>query len=399
MRLSYYQNEAWAGVCVVVKIDFLSVLYLIGAAQGLFLAAALATKDIGSHVANKYLAFFLLIFSLSLVDEFFFQSHYFYEYPHLIGLIWPLDFLYGPFFYYYLCLLTAVDLGEASRGKLKHFALFGVGSLLAIPFWLLSGEQKLAFMYNLASEPSQSTMVVVTDLLASLLAIIQMLIYLVLCFRTLALHQAVVEENFSSLEKVNLAWLRSLLLLLVMLWAFYMIDIFFSEPFGMGESFGVALHICLVLIFYTLGYRGMRQGSIFQQPEKVVASPEVAGIKYASSSLTKEVSPMIAESLQKCMCESRPYLKNDLTLAELAEMIEVSSHHLSQVINEQLGKNFFDFINQFRVQVAEDLLLQTAPKMTVIDVAMESGFNSKTAFYEAFKKHTGMTPTQFRKNH
>lgn len=83
-----------------IEIDFISVLFLIGVVQGLFLAAVLATKDIGSHVANKYLALFLLIFSLSLIDEFFFQSHYFYQYPNLIGLIWPLDFLYGPLFYY-----------------------------------------------------------------------------------------------------------------------------------------------------------------------------------------------------------------------------------------------------------------------------------------------------------
>ncbi len=385
---------------MVINIDFLSVLYLIGAAQGLFLAAALATKDIGSHVANKYLALFLFIFSLSLIDEFFFQSHYFYDYPHLIGLIWPLDYLYGPLFYYYLRLLTAVDPDEASRGKRKHFALFGVGILLAIPFWVLSGDQKLAFMYNFPDEPSQSTMLVVTDLTASLLAIIQMLVYLLLCFRTLKLHQAAVEENFSSLEKVNLAWLRSLLWLLVMLWAFYLIDIFFSEPFAMGESFGEALHICLVLIFYAMGYRGMRQGEIFQKPEQtIMASPAPTGPKYASSGLAKEVSPRIAELLQKCMSESRPYLKNDLTLAELAEMVGVSTHHLSQVINEQLSRNFFDFVNLFRVQEAKALLFQASPKMTVIDIAIESGFNSKTAFYEAFKKHTGMTPTQFRKNH
>jgi AraC-like DNA-binding protein len=384
---------------VVIKIDFLSILYLIGAAQGLFLAAALATKDIGSHIANKYLALFLLIFCLSLIDEFFFQSHYFYEYPHLIGLIWPLDFLYGPLFYFYLRLLTAVDLDEASRGKLKHFALFGVGILLAIPFWVLSGEQKLAFIYNLPGEASQSTLVVVSDLISSLLVMIQMLFYLVLCFRKLKLHQAAVEENFSSLEKVNLTWLRSLLMLLVILWALYLIDIFFSEPFGMGDSFGEALHICLVLIFYTMGYRGVRQREIFQKPETIVASPEPKGPKYVSSGLSKEVGPRIAELLQKCMCGSRPHLKNDLTLAELAEMVGVSSHHLSQAINEQLGKNFFDFINQFRVQEAKALLSQAASKMTVIEVAMESGFNSKTAFYEAFKKHTGMTPSQFRKKH
>lgn len=380
-----------------IKIDFLSVLYLIGAAQGLFLAAALSTKDIGSHAANKYLALFLLIFSLSLVDEFLFQSHSFYQFPHLIGLVWPLDFLYGPLFYYYLHQLTAADIEQARQDKRKHFALFGLGILLALPFWMLSGEQKLLNIYNLPGGPRLSTLVEGMDIMATLLALVQMLVYLLLCFRKLKQHQLAVAQNFSSLEQVNLAWLRSLLRLLVVLWVFYLIDIFLSEPLGMGDTFGEFLHISLVLIFYTMGYRGLRQGEIFQNPESHTGSPEPVTPKYASSGLAKEVGPMIAELLQNCMDKSRPYLKNDLTLAELARMVGVSSHHLSQTINEQLGKNFFDFINQFRVKQAKTLLSQATPKMNVIDVAMESGFNSKTAFYEAFKKHTGVTPSQFRK--
>jgi AraC-like DNA-binding protein len=385
---------------VVAEIDFLSILYLIGAAQGLFFAAALFSKDIGSHVANRYLALLLLAISFSLIDEFFFQSKYFIEYPHLIGLVWPLDFLYGPLFFYYLRLLTTVDVKVASRRELKHFALFGIGIALAIPTWLMSGEDKLALLYNFPTEPSNSfSAAVVADSIASLLAIIQMLIYLALSFHRLNLHQKMMADNFSNLEKVNLAWLRSLLLLFVVLWTLYLFDIFFSESLGMGDTFGIVLHICLVLMFFTLGFRGMRQHSIFHQPNERVPSIESVHLKYATSGLSREVSPVIADSLHKCMLESRPYLKNDLTLAELAELVGVSSHHLSQVINEQFERNYFDFINQFRVQEAEMLLLQSAPKMSVLAIAMESGFNSKTAFYEAFKKRTGMTPTQFRKTY
>jgi AraC-like DNA-binding protein len=385
---------------VSVKIDFLSILYLIGASQGLFLAGILATKDISSHVANKYLALFLLTICVSLIDEFLFQSNYFYQYPHLIGLVWPLDFLYGPLFYYYLRLLTAIDIDVASRGKIKHFAIFAIGVVLAIPSWLLSGENKLALMYNLPTDANRSlSIAVVADSFASLFAVIQMLVYLILCFRILKLHHAIVEDNFSCLELVNLKWLRSLLILLMILWAFYMIDIFLSEPLEIGETFGIVLNVCLVLSFFVLGYRGMLQGSIFQQQDEGGASTNPTFTKYASSGLTKEAAPIVADLLQKCMTETRPHLINDLTLARLAKIVGVSTHHLSQVINEQFGRSFFDFINQFRVQEAETLLLQKTPKMSVLDIAMESGFNSKTAFYEAFKKRTGMTPTQFIKSH
>ncbi len=89
------------------EIDLLSVIYLIGAAQGVFLVVALLDKKIVNKQANGYLAAFLFIFTLSLVDEFLYQSHYFYEYPHLIGLIWPLEYLYGPLFYFYVRELTS----------------------------------------------------------------------------------------------------------------------------------------------------------------------------------------------------------------------------------------------------------------------------------------------------
>jgi hypothetical protein len=134
-----------------------------------------------------------------------------------------------------------------------------------------------------------------------------------------------------------------------------MIDIFLSEPLEIGEAFGIVLNVCLVLSFFVLGYRGMLQGSIFQQQDEGGLSANSTYMKYASSGLTKEAGPIIADLLQKCMTETRPHLTNDLTLAGLAKIIGVSTHHLSQVINEQFGRSFFDFINQFRVQEAETL--------------------------------------------
>ena len=89
-----------------------------------------------------------------------------------------------------------------------------------------------------------------------------------------------------------------------------------------------------------------------------------------------------------------------LTLPMLSRMIDVSPHYLSQVINEKLNKSFFDYINEYRVQETKEALTSSkSERFSILGIAMDAGFNSKSAFYNAFKRHTGMTPSQFKERH
>ena len=98
------------------------------------------------------------------------------------------------------------------------------------------------------------------------------------------------------------------------------------------------------------------------------------------------------------MEQEKPYLDNELSLPKLALSLDVSPNNLSQVIYERFSMNFFDFFNSFRIEEAKQQLINLDPKrVTILGVALDSGFNSKSAFYTGFKKHTAMTPTQFRK--
>ena len=94
----------------------------------------------------------------------------------------------------------------------------------------------------------------------------------------------------------------------------------------------------------------------------------------------------------------KPYLQGDLVLPQLAQQLGISANYLSQVINEQLKVNFYDFINGYRVEDAKRLMKNAGQKnINILKIAFDSGFNSKSAFYTAFKKVTSMTPTQYRK--
>jgi AraC-like DNA-binding protein len=97
------------------------------------------------------------------------------------------------------------------------------------------------------------------------------------------------------------------------------------------------------------------------------------------------------------MTEDRFFLNHMASLGELSKLVKESKHHLSQVINERLGMNFFELLAKYRVEEAKKILLEdTKKQITIENLADEVGYNSKSAFNNAFKKHTGLTPTQFR---
>ena len=98
------------------------------------------------------------------------------------------------------------------------------------------------------------------------------------------------------------------------------------------------------------------------------------------------------------MKQQQPYLKSNLTLPDLARLVSTTPNYLSQVINAQLHMNFFDFINSYRIETAKNLIRNPLPHTrTILDIAMESAFNSKSAFYTAFKKQMGITPVEYKR--
>jgi AraC-like DNA-binding protein len=120
--------------------------------------------------------------------------------------------------------------------------------------------------------------------------------------------------------------------------------------------------------------------------------------KYAKSGLSEAQFAACKERLEEAMCAEQVYLRSDLTLPKLAHLVDCSVNHLSQVINAGFGKNFFDYMNRYRVEHAKELLVnQDGNGGAVLNIAFAVGFNSNSAFYAAFKKYVGLTPAQYRR--
>ena len=120
--------------------------------------------------------------------------------------------------------------------------------------------------------------------------------------------------------------------------------------------------------------------------------------RYANSKLSESDAVLIDQRLVQHMQEAKPYLNAQLSLRKLADCLEVNTNYLSQVINEKHGKNFFEFVNEYRVDELKQMLKKPENRQfTILSMAFECGFNSKTTFNTAFKRITGFTPSQYLK--
>lgn len=399
--------------------NLMPVVLLFGAAQGLFFSLVLFRMKTGNRFANRLLAWLLLLFTIGLVDGFLSATYLFFRYPALIGIYWPLQFSYGPLIYFYVKSLTVPQWERRHLRFFAHFLPVILTAIYLIPFYLLDADSKARRWY-FGHSHLRNFAVGIHPI--EVVGILQLAGYLVLALRLLAQHSKSIRQNFSSLEQISLSWLRTVVVAGMVLVCMYVFFAVLSQFFGVYEEIAYLNNLLVAIVIYVMAYKGIRQPRIFADADVSRPTVKTAQIptdslmpevslpwtrsseqekgpvdKYRKSALTDEQSEKIFARLSALMEKEKPHLEMGLTLPMLSKMLDVSSHHLSQVMNSKLNKTFFDYINEYRVLEAEKML--TAPeseRFSILGIAMDAGFNSKSAFYTAFKKHTGMTPTQFK---
>lgn len=367
-----------------------SLLLFLAAAQGAFLALVLYTQRRGNRRANRVLALLIFLFSLRLLETVAYWTKYLLVIPHAWLVTGASQFLFGVLLYFYAKILTT----EHFKFQLRdawHLLPFALQTAWLVRFYILPGEVKLAILRQyLAIENPE------TPLLYFFVALAQtshMLIYAGLTWRVLRAHSAKFHNGAVTLERLSWQWLRQLTFgfgSFVSLLLIYIIALQFG--FHYSRALDALVLICLAGLIYAIGLMTLRRPEIFSGVMTVKAAP-----KYEKSALTSARAETYLAKLQHVMLEEKLYTNSELKLADLAERLDLSPHHLSQIINEKLGQNFFDFINHYRIAAAQQWLDDPAKQnYTILSIALEVGFNNKASFNAAFKKHTGMTPSQFR---
>lgn len=367
--------------------DVISIVILLGIIQGFFIGLLLLMMKSPNRRANRFLGILYFAFSVSISHFFFLRTGLYQAYPHLIRVPFPSLFLFGPLFYFYVRILT--DRSTRLRPvHLLHLLPFGLTVLMTLPFYLSGREAKLYYLSNIFE-----TEAVHLGMIMGGMQLLHVFAYVLAVRTILRRYDERIRSTKSSIERINLRWLWlctaffigvfGLILVLIVLQAIGIPTI---------HVYGIAIPIIVSFIIYLMGYLGLRQPEIFSASEETGS-----GRKYARSTLTPEKAVQQLERLRSFMKQEKPYLESELTLTRLADRLDIPPHHLSQILNESLRQNFFDFVNSYRVEEAKRLLQDPKKSAyTVLAVAEEAGFNSKTAFNTAFKRLTGETPTEYR---
>ncbi|WPO84426.1 helix-turn-helix domain-containing protein [Chryseobacterium sp. JJR-5R] len=225
-------------------------------------------------------------------------------------------------------------------------------------------------------------------------------VYIVLCFLALKKYQKKLPEYYSALEKISLNWLKYILVSLIILFISVSLIIALGSKLKSIPPDKIFKIVAVIQSLYVwcIIFFSLRQSLIFNQ--QVVMDDSAADKKdIKTDSKDKNRSAEISESLLMFMETERPYLDEELSLQKLSLLVNISAHRLSEVINQDLNTNFYRLINAYRVEeVKKKLRNPEFDKYSILGIAFESGFNSKSTFNKIFKEETGMTPSEFKKS-
>lgn len=366
--------------------DTITIILIFGTTHGFIIGSILYLKKHGNRVANKILAVIIICLSFIIAFDVIGDSIVFANSIRtdvefwFVRLLHLFSYLLMPMLYFYTKGLTV-----------KHFTFNKLDILHTLPFFILLGTTIFFFLfYNSDIDSIQDSVIcTITDTLLFPIG----MTYIITSLLLLHKHEQNIKTTFSSIEKINLRWLK--FLLYVFLFAIVSTIPLFIEPYEQLQKF---LVIIMVIVIYIIGYKGLMQPEIFTG--EFVTQKSLSGnggIKYKKSALTTENADAYFEKLLQIIKDKKPYLESDLTLPNLAKMLSISVHHLSQVINEKCQQSYFDFINHHRIEESKRILIDPANQnLNIAAIALKVGFNSLSSFNAAFKKNSHMTPSQFK---
>lgn len=320
-------------------------------------------------------------------------------------VVWmPSSLFVAPLFWMYVFALTSAT-QRRPENLVLHLLLPLLAILLGLVVLLLPQENWAALFSN-APLPSSAwpKAIVMTNAFLQLLLHPQILVYLLLALRRMMLFRLRLRDVYSSTEKHELSWIFMIGGFGLIFWTVRTLVLILD--IGQENSMWLFVNATSVVglaLIATLTLWGLRQrppllddnqevktqGTHNDQPQEQLSE------KYEKSALSEEASTRISRKLHNVMERDNMHRDPNLSLWSLARHIGATPNHISQTLNEAIGKSFFDFVNDYRIAEAQTLLSTTND--TILTITYDVGFNARSTFYKAFKRVTGQTPTTYRK--
>ncbi|CAL2058593.1 HTH araC/xylS-type domain-containing protein [Tenacibaculum sp. 190524A05c] len=300
-------------------------------------------------------------------------------------------YLLTPVFYLYVCSVCYSDF-KLEKKHLWHLLPFIIGNLVMTPrFYLGTREVQEELLANLIHTRELIFMHISMH--------VQSIYYYVMSIIVLRRAKNIFFENHSDNVVQTYKWLYQIVIFWIAIFSIALVKNIFKysdvqSTYFTSSQVVLVFAILLITCWYIL--KALNNPDLF----KGVDSKTKLTKELLEESEDKNENQEIIENLKVFMNEEKPFLNPSLSIRNLAHQMKISPRELSIAINHNLNQHFFDFVNEYRIEMAMNLLTdKSKPKLTVLEILYDVGFNSKSSFNTAFKKHTQLTPTQFRKQH
>ena len=373
-----------------IQINWLGALLSISIFQAWLTAGLLWFRKNSKSIPNRLLAGFCLALGLGLSQLIFIQN-YGLKFSPIQVTFGSTPFLYGPMVYFYI----RAYINREFRFQKAHFWHL-------LPYLLVMSVR----LYRFIIYPEEIPRIIQVDfverppwwfVLIGLCLLIHIFTYLGISLNLVRRYRRYVRTTASFEDQMRLKWISWISLLL---FSPFITALFSALIWGPIREFPLPALIATAMIFLIHALY-LIQPMVLDglAPElEIEAEEDLEPIRYESSSLSAQQKEKYSSQLLLFIETHAPYRSQNLTLKQLADQLGINSKYLSQVINELHNQNFMDFINSYRIQEAQKMLRSSRyDHYTIVAIAQEVGFRSRSAFYAAFKKVTGKTPTEFKK--
>lgn len=350
-------------------LESMKILYVIALFQALLIVVYLLFQGKGNANSRQVLALLLIDFCIFLTGTFFLLFPRFYELRYLAHLASTTVFLAPPLLFFYYQSLTNISFRFSST-MIKH----------AIPFLLIF----LVMVYEIAFQSNHLFLFHPFGIALLSILFAQNILYLHF------ISKQELDAAFKKSGNIRTKWLRILFQCVFFVFVFKLITFILWNVFGF-------IKICMLFtgLFFILSFIIINILVLFG-----LFNPEILShyVKYQNSSIDKKKNDRCYKNLLELIVEKELYKDSLLSLLRLSRQLNVSEKQLSQIINENAGTNFNDFVNGYRIKEAQRLIsCKEKETINILQIAYEVGFNSKSTFNSSFKKFTNVTPSEFRK--
>ncbi|MCF8233863.1 MAG: helix-turn-helix domain-containing protein [Bacteroidales bacterium] len=368
----------------------MSYILIIGVFESLFLILLLLGKRNKSR-SDLFLGLIFLLYALSIGITFvqLYNIRNGFPFPLILNVGWLVLFLHGPALWFYIKSLTLPHFKMKPVYLLHLIPFIGFLIMHYLDFMHLPTEQKIEIIKHELFKDEVAYKISVLGVGVSTLSYNIWALLLIRSYR----HR--LKQRFSRIEDIDLDWLRILTIASITVYAVNV------ALYNLDLIFNIAPYRILMLITYSfatvyvlvLGYFGLQTRNIFlSMPQAIHTVSEGKKAQRLKGSPEQD----FISGLMSFMENKKPFLDPELTLGKLSKMLGVKGEYLSEVLNRELHRNFFDFVNKHRVEEFKvQSLFSSSKHLSIMGIAYNCGFNSKASFYRAFKKFEGILPSQY----